>query len=133
MKKRHVPKILIVDDEKNLRRLLQVTLDHRKFKLYEASNGFEAISLAVEHKPDVILLDVMMLGGIDGVEVCKRIKSTLMLSNTYVILLTALGQERDRAEGLSAKADAYITKPFSPIHLLSMIEDYLSKQVKEKP
>jgi DNA-binding response OmpR family regulator len=133
MKNRHVPTILIVDDERNLRRLLQVTLEHQKYKLYEATNGLDAISLAVEHKPDVILLDVMMPGGIDGVEVCKRIKSTPMLANSYVILLTALGQERDREAGLWAKADAYITKPFSPIHLLSMIDGYLSKQVEEKP
>lgn len=127
MKKRHVPAILIVDDDRNLRRLLQVTLEHQKYKLYEASNGRDAIRLAVEHQPDVILLDIMMPGGIDGIEVCKRIRSTPMLSNTYIILLTALGQDRDRKAGLEANADAYITKPFSPIQLISVIEDHLSE------
>lgn len=132
MKEKHTPIILIVDDERNLRRLLQVTFEHQKYQVYEASNGLEAIRLAVEYKPDVILLDVMMPGGIDGVEVCKRIKSTPMLCNSHVILLTALGQERDRKAGEWANADAYITKPFSPIQLLSVIEDYLSKKVEEE-
>jgi DNA-binding response OmpR family regulator len=127
MNGKYIPVILIVDDERNLRKLLQATLGYKGYKLYEASNGFEAIRLAVEHKPDVILLDIMMPGGIDGIEVCKRIKSTPMLSNAYIILLTALGQKRDRKVGLEAHADVYMAKPFSPIQLISVIEDHLSE------
>lgn len=125
MEEKHTPVVLIVDDEANLRRLLRVTLKYLKCELYEATNGWEAIRLAVKHQPDVIILDIMMPGGIDGIEVCRRIKSTPVLSDSCVILLTAMGQERDRKAGLEANADAYMTKPFSPIQLISVIEDHL--------
>lgn len=128
MNKKHIPAVLIVDDEKNLRRLLLATLAPQKYTLYEASNGAEAIRLAVKHQPEVILLDIMMPGGIDGIEVCKRIKSNPWLISSYIILLTAMGQETDRKRGLEAHADAYMVKPFSPIQLISIIEEHLSKK-----
>ncbi|MFA6489009.1 MAG: response regulator [Sideroxydans sp.] len=132
MNENHAPPVvLIVDDDRSLRRLLQVTLERQKYELYEAYDGAEAIRMATEHKPDIILLDIMM-PSIDGIEVCKRIKSDPALSGTYIILLTALGQERDRKEGMEARADAYMIKPFSPIQLISAIEEYLSKKLGRK-
>lgn len=132
MEENHTPVVLIVDDEKNLRRLLRLTLKYLKCELYEATNGWEAIRSVAEHRPDIVILDIMMPGGIDGIEVCKRIKSTPDAHGPHVILLTAMGQERDRKAGMEANADAYITKPFSPIQLVSVIEDFVLKMTDKR-
>lgn len=115
-------KILIVDDEGNLRKLLMVTLGYSQFRLFQATNGEEALSLAQQLKPDVILLDIMMPGGIDGLEVCRRVKQDPELGHAYIVLLTALGQKSDREAGMAAGADAYMVKPFSSIELIQLIE-----------
>lgn len=114
--------LLIVDDEGNLRKLLSVTLGYGMYKQYFASNGSEALQLAQETKPQVILLDIMMPGGMDGLEVCRRIRQDPELKDCYVVMLTALGQQSDREAGLAAGADAYVVKPFSPIALIELIE-----------
>ncbi len=115
-------KILIAEDESNLRKLLVATLG-ASFQLFQASSGEEAFLLAQRHKPDVILLDIMMPGTVNGLDVCRKIKQDPALCTNYIILLTALGQKADRECGAKANADAYVVKPFSPLALIELIEN----------
>jgi CheY-like chemotaxis protein len=115
-------KILIVDDDGSLRKLLLVTLGYGRYKLYFAVNGAEALKLAEEHEPEVIVLDIRMPGDINGLEVCRRIKEHPKLKDTYIVLLTALAKEADREAGMAAHADAYVVKPFSPVEFIELIE-----------
>lgn len=114
-------KLLIVDDNGELRKILMLTFSYGKYKLLQAENGLQALELAALEVPEVIVLDIMM-PGMDGLEVCRRIKAMPELVNSYVILLTALGQESDRKEGLAAGADYYMVKPFLPTDLIVVIE-----------
>lgn len=115
-------KLLIVDDEGNIRKLLLVTLGYGRYKLYFAANGAEALAFTEEHEPEVIVLDVRLPGDIDGLEVCRRIKEHPKLKNTYIVLLTGLAKDADREAGMAAHADVYMTKPFSPEKLIELIE-----------
>lgn len=126
--KSHRPCLLIVDDDRNLRRLLTATFDCCNYEMHETDNGTEAMSLVARLRPAVVLLDVMLSGDMDGVEVCRRIKGNPDLSSTSVILLTALGQDRDRERGMAAGADAYVVKPFSPNHLLELVASMVARQ-----
>lgn len=118
----HSEALLIVDDEGNLRKLLAVTLGYGRYKQYFATNGSEAMQIAREVKPSVIILDIMMPGALNGLDVCRSLKSDPEFKDTYIVLLTALGKQSDREAGLAAKADAYVVKPFSPIELIELIE-----------
>lgn len=118
----HLPKLLIVDDDINLRKLLTATFNYGKYKIFEASNGVDAIRMANQIQPDIVLLDVMLPGKFDGFDVCKEIKAQPALKNTYIIMLTALGQKNDHEQGIQAGADAYFVKPFSPLQLIDLIE-----------
>ena len=116
--------LLIADDEPGVRALVRMTLERNNFTIVEATNGAEALELALHHRPDLVLLDVMM-PIMTGIEVCRAIKSAADLSHTTVVLLTAKAQEHDRLEGKSAGADEYFTKPFSPLALLRKVDDVL--------
>lgn len=116
------PRLLIVDDDGNLRRLLTATFSYGKYEIHQASNGVDAVRLATQLQPSVVLLDVMLPGEFDGLEVCRKIKAQPALKKTHVILLTALGQKKDRELGELAGADAYIVKPFSPLQLIELVE-----------
>lgn len=118
----HLHKLLIVDDDINLRKLLTATFNYGKYQIFEARNGVDAIRLANQIQPDIVLLDVMLPGEFDGFDVCKLIKVQPALKNTYVIMLTALGQKNDHEQGEQAGADAYFVKPFSPLQLIDLIE-----------
>jgi two-component system phosphate regulon response regulator PhoB len=118
----HSETLLIVDDEGNLRKLLAVTLGYGRYKQYFAVNGSEAMKIAREVRPNVIILDIMMPGSLNGLDVCRTLKNDPEFKDTYIVLLTALGQQSDREAGLAAKADAYVVKPFSPIELIELIE-----------
>lgn len=115
-------KLLIVDDHDELRTLIKMTLEFSDFELYEADNGTTALQMVNEVQPDVIILDIMMPGNIDGIEVCRRIKNNVETSQIKVILLSAKGQKNDIKQGGDAGADAYFVKPFSPISLLETIK-----------
>lgn len=117
-----LPRLLIVDDDGNLRKLLAATFSYGKYEIHEACNGVDAVRLASRLEPAVILLDVMMPGELDGLEACRRIKAQPALKGTVVVLLTALGQENDRQRGELAGADAYIVKPFSPLKLIELVD-----------
>jgi DNA-binding response OmpR family regulator len=120
-------KILIVDDEAHLRMLIQQTLEELEdegVQLLTASNGEEALQTIVSARPDLVFLDVMM-PKLSGFDVCERAKQTLGLRETYIVLLTAKGQEFDRQRGQQVGADQYMTKPFDPDALLQKARDVL--------
>ena len=116
-------KVLIVDDEKPIIDLLIYNLARDGYEFLEASDGEKAIKLALEEKPDIILLDVM-LPKIDGLTVCQRIKSTL---NIPIIMISAKGEEVDKIVGLELGADDYITKPFSVREVAARVKANLRK------
>jgi two-component system alkaline phosphatase synthesis response regulator PhoP len=116
-------KILIVEDEASVSRLIVETLRQEWEHLIVASNGHDALRLARQEKPDLILLDIM-LPGVDGLEVCRQLQGDAM---TPIIFLTAKGAEMDRVVGLGMGADDYITKPFSPVELVARIKTSLRR------
>ena len=113
--------ILIVDDEPPILDLVRFTLEDADVRVVEASDGVEALALARRVRPDLILLDVHM-PRLDGLEACRQIRREPDLARTPIIMLTAAGQEADRARGREAGADEYLTKPFSPLALLALVE-----------
>ncbi len=117
-------RILVVDDILANRRLLQAKLEARYFEVILASNGPDALVAAAEHAPDVILLDVMM-PGMDGYEVCQRLKANPQTAHIPVVMVTALSQQESRLQGLRAGADDFITKPFDDFGLLTRISALL--------
>jgi DNA-binding response OmpR family regulator len=119
--------ILIADDEAHLRSLLHQTLEELEdegVELMTAANGEEALAAIEASKPNLVFLDVMM-PKLSGFDVCSRTKKTLGLTGTYIVLLTAKGQEFDRQKGLEVGADLYMTKPFDPDALLQKARDVL--------
>ena len=115
--------ILIVDDEKMILNLLSCNLIKEGYNVIEATDGLEAISIAQEKRPDLILLDVM-LPKLDGLSVCKRIKNMM---NIPILMVTAKDDELDKILGLELGADDYITKPFSIRELLARVKANLRK------
>ena len=119
-------KILIVDDEEKVRKLVEVTLSVGGLEILHASSGEEALRVARETKPNIILLDIMMPGGLDGFDVCRVLKEDPDTKDIYVIMLTAKGQEADKNRGLTLGADDYFVKPFSPMELMDKIDAILA-------
>lgn len=119
-------KVLIVDDEPHIVELVRVCLEDTDYEVLEAYDGEEALEKAYKEKPDLILLDVMM-PKMDGFEVCKALKTNKATHAIPVVFLTAKGQEVDKIKGFQSGADSYMTKPFSPLRLLSELEDKLAK------
>lgn len=120
-------KILIVDDEVHLRTLLHQTLEELEdegVELHTATNGEEALAAIESMQPNLVFLDVMM-PKVSGFDVCERTKKTLGLTNVYIVLLTAKGQEFDRQRGMDVGADLYMTKPFDPDALLMKAREVL--------
>ena len=118
-------KILIVDDQLEVRELVEVTLRGDDIVILQAASGEEALAVVRSEKPELILMDVMMPGRFDGLETTRAIKSDPATRNCTVILLTAKGQDADRRRGLEAGAEAYFTKPFSPLALIECVEGHL--------
>lgn len=116
--------VLIADDEPSMRLLVHATIESDDYNVVEAADGAEAWSMIQEHKPSLVLLDVQMPGR-TGIEVLRAIKSNPALKATKVILLTSKAQESDVEAGLIAGADFYLTKPFSPLDLLTRVEEAL--------
>lgn len=103
-------RILIVDDEDRIRRLLKMYLEREQYTIEEADNGDTALEMALQNDYDLILLDLMMPGK-DGIEVCKGVREK---KATPIIMLTAKGEEVNRVQGFEVGTDDYIVKPFSP-------------------
>ena len=116
--------VLIVDDEPAILELVRFTLEDTHVRIFEAADGAAALALARAERPDIVLLDVR-LGHLDGVEVCRRIRLDPELAATRIVMLTAADQESDRARGLAAGADEYLSKPFSPLALLALVRTIL--------
>ena len=123
-------KILIVDDEKDILELIGYNLEREGYQIVKALSGEEALRSSRLEKPDLILLD-LMLPGIDGLEVLKKLKIDSKTVNIPTVLLTAKGEEADIVTGLELGADDYITKPFSPRVLLARIRAALRRQKEE--
>ncbi|MHC5064447.1 MAG: response regulator transcription factor [Planctomycetota bacterium] len=117
-------KVLVVDDEPFICRSLSFVLRKEDYEVLEARNGEEALEAIAEHRPDLVFLDVMM-PKINGFEVTKRVKRDPDLVQIKIILLTAKGQEQDRATGKAMGADDYMTKPFSPTKILERAREIL--------
>jgi len=120
-------KLLIVDDEEKVRKLVEVTLSIGELEILHASSGEEGLRKAQESMPDIILLDIMMPGKLDGVEVCRLLKKDPATKDIYIIMLTAKGQQVDKKKGFAAGADEYFVKPFSPLKLMNKIDEILDK------
>lgn len=119
-------KILVVDDEADILEIVQYNLEKGDFAVNTASNGIEAIEIAAEWSPDLILLDVMM-PEMDGMETCMRLRSNAELENTVIAFLTARGEDYSQIAGFESGADDYITKPIKPRVLLSRIKALLRR------
>jgi len=124
-------KILIVEDEKDIIKMLEYNLKKEGFKVIDARDGEDALDLAVREYPDLILLD-LMLPGIDGLDVCKTLKKESKTSSIPIIMLTAKSQESDKVVGLELGADDYITKPFSPRELIARIKAVLRRATEKE-
>jgi CheY-like chemotaxis protein len=116
--------VLIADDESSMRLLVHATIESDDYRVVEAADGAEAWEMIQQQKPSLVLLDVQMPGR-SGLEVLRSIKADPSLSATRVILLTSKAQESDIEAGLIAGADFYLTKPFSPLDLLTRVEEAL--------
>ncbi len=121
-------KVLIVDDEPNILILMEQALENLEEEygviLLTAKNGSEALNIINLEKPDLIFLDVMM-PQMSGLEVCQMIKQDLGIKETYIIMLTAKGQEFDKQSGMAVGADLYMTKPFRPKEVLAKSKEVL--------
>ena len=118
-------RLLIVEDQADIRKLIRMTLEFEDYDIHEAVNGVEGLRKAIEITPDLILLDVMMPGELDGLAVCARVRADPALRQTKVVLLSARVQLQDFEAGTKAGADAYLAKPFSPLQLIESIERLL--------
>jgi DNA-binding response OmpR family regulator len=117
------PRIVVADDEVHIRDVVRGYLEAEGFEVLLATDGIEALRLAREQHPDLVVLDVTM-PGLDGVEVLRQLRTT---SDVYVIMLTARAEEVDKIVGLSVGADDYMTKPFSPRELVARVKAVLRR------
>jgi len=118
-------KILIVDDQPEVRELVEITLRAENFQIIQAINGENAINIARKEKPDLIIMDIMMPGEIDGIEATRILKNDPETKEVTIIILTAKGQKYDIKKGYKAGADDYFIKPFSPLDLIKKINEVL--------
>jgi two-component system phosphate regulon response regulator PhoB len=118
--------VLIADDEAHVVELVRVTLEDERVRVVEAADGATALGLAAELEPELIFLD-LNLPDLSGLEVCRRLRREPGLAGVRIVMLTAAAQQDDVARGLSAGATHYLTKPFSPVRLLSLVEGLLPR------
>jgi len=120
------PQVLVVEDESALVTLLRYNLEREGFRVAEARDGEEALLMAREQKPDLVLLD-WMLPLLSGLEVCRQMRRMPETKSVPIIMLTARGEEGDKLRGLDSGADDYVTKPFSPSELIARIRAALRR------
>lgn len=122
--------ILIVEDEAEIAQLIQLYLEKEGFSCRVCRDGMAAIEIFQEQKPDLIILD-LMIPGLDGLEVCARIRQKPGSKDPYILMLTAKGEEIDRIIGLSTGADDYMVKPFSPRELVARVRALLRRTLRQ--
>ncbi len=121
--------ILIVEDEPEIAKLIQLRLEREGFSCQWCRDGLAALQAFQKQQPDVIILD-LMLPGLDGLEVCARIRQKPGAKDPYILMLTAKGEEIDRVIGLSTGADDYLVKPFSPTELVARVRALLRRSLR---
>ena len=121
--------ILIVDDEEDIRELVELNLAQEGYKVLSCETGEQALETAAYKLPDLIILD-LMLPGIDGLEVCKKLKSNIKTENIPIVMLTAKGEETDIVTGLELGADDYVTKPFRGKVLVARVRRILRRSTE---
>lgn len=117
--------LLLCDDEPALRLLVRATLERDDYSIVEASDGDESLDLARRHRPDIVVLDMMMPGR-SGLDVLRELRSDPELAGIPVVMLTARARAADRDAAVAAGADRYLAKPFSPLELISVVEELLA-------
>jgi DNA-binding response OmpR family regulator len=118
-------RILIVDDEEEIRKLVAATLPKIHCEVLWAASGEDAVKIAKQDKPDLIMMDINMPGTIDGLQATRLIKGDAATKNCFIIMLTSFGADVDKQRGFDAGADDYFVKPFSPLELLRKIDEIL--------
>jgi two-component system phosphate regulon response regulator PhoB len=121
-------RILIAEDEPNIRSLIRLTLDSGRVEIVEVGDGLSAIESAREQAPDLVFLDWGMPGR-SGIEVCKALRDHPDTARTRIVMITARTQPEDRLAGLAAGVDDFLTKPFSPLQLLDKVSEALGPEV----
>lgn len=124
--------ILIADDEPSLRMLTRITLDDPEYRILEAEDGSIALDLTKREKPDLLILDWMM-PGLTGIEVAHSLRQDPQTAAIPIIMLTARGQDTDKAQGRAAGVNTYLVKPFSPLELLQKIQEIWHPQTTQPP
>lgn len=123
-------KILIVEDIFDISRLIQFTLENEGFSCQSCSDGFQALQLIKEQQPDLIILD-LMIPGLDGLELCARLRQQNIAKDPYILIVTAKNEEVDRVIGLSTGADDYLAKPFSCRELVARVRALLRRSLRK--
>ncbi len=121
-----MPRILVAEDEKDIRELIAFTLRFAGFDVLLASNGAEAVEVAEAERPDLVILDVRM-PKMSGYEACRRLKENPQTASLPVVFLSAKGQDSEIQQGLESGAEEYILKPFAPDELIQQVRDILSR------
>lgn len=124
-------RILIVEDQADIRRLIRWSLEEGDYQIFEAANGRLGLDAVRALRPDLLLLDVMMPGDLDGYQVCSTLRSDPDFARLPILLLTARAQQGDRAAGERAGADDYLVKPFSPMVLVDTVERLLNSRAPQ--
>lgn len=133
---RNPKKILLIEDQVDIRNLLKLSLHAKPYEIHEASDAILGLNMVHALKPDLVILDIMLPQRLansspeikDGIDLCAHLKNDPNYAHIPIILLSAKGQLADKAAGLAAGATAYIVKPFSPIQLIQLVERLLSDQ-----
>lgn len=121
-----VPVVLVADDQSEARRLARMSLEFENCRILEAANGVEALALARESRPRVVVLDILMPGPMDGFEVCRRIKADPSLAGTGVVIVSGLADPLSRQRGHEAGADAFLAKPVRFADLVEALDAWLA-------
>ncbi len=121
-----MPRILVAEDEKDIRELIAFTLRFAGFDVLLATNGAEAVEVAEAERPDLVILDVRM-PKMSGYEACRRLKENPRTASLPIVFLSAKGQDSEIQQGLESGAEEYILKPFAPDELIQQVQDILNR------
>jgi len=125
-------KILVIEDDPATSRLVDYSLRHEGYQVITASNGLEGVRKALSESPDLVILDVM-LPGMDGFEICHRLRSEPTTAHLPILMFSAKAQEIDKDTGIKVGADDYLTKPAAPAEIVSRVEKLLAKKKHAVP